>query len=221
MSTSLRYPRNIDEKDKNIQALFADQAGLFMGGKDCTVLALKGRNLIGISYEPESGTRLFVWGLCGSVSDKRAFENDFLSLRSQMKSRFSSRDLNVHMTYDFINAYLSAKFYDRKSDKPVAMEFIVGQVKEHQLIFYPVGYNGITRNTEKASDIFVIGCAGEKARQELEDKVAKLGIDKMSSDEIIEAIEPLLENYPGNFSAMGFDFKTEKPKSKPKNKAKK
>lgn len=217
MSDDLKFSYPLNAKVKNIEALLRNQVGLIVSGKDCIVVATKSDFTLQAYEQPNGDSHLFIWAVSGSASEIERFEEGFRSLASAVETRFSKRDMNVYIVKDFVSAYLSARFYNRKSDKPVALEFILGEITKQRVVFFVVSYDGNLRKLEGSDRVSVIGCANDAQRQELTKLMAKNNLSKMSSVAILKIIEPLLGKFAGKFVGMGFDITLKKTrKQKPR-----
>jgi hypothetical protein len=206
MSATLNFIGPLKTKAENIKALLAGRFGILISGKKCITVILKDTNLMEASINLPGGTTIYVMAICGSAIDSRNFEGEFRQLQDYLKNVFSIRDLNMFLVRDFISDYLSSEFYNRRSDRPVALEFIVGEVTNSAISFCAVGYDGNMRDGD--SRISVIGCESEEERATLISVVEKCNILDKPAQSMIKKVETALvkAGYEGNYKGFGWDM---------------
>ncbi len=224
MPTLLRIEPSPEAKKEIINSLLLDRAGLIIRGKDCVVVAIKSPTTVNIFRYPGEGlghfgknAKLFIWGLSGSVAAKRSFEIELGRFENELKNRFSYRDLNFVMLNDFISGYFRENLYNRKSDEPLALEFILAEITLESMTFSVVNFDGDSRFF-KESNFAVIGCADDKRKKELTESLDSLNLDNLSAEEINKLVQPLLKKFKGDFFLISFSLKTKRP-PKRKNKS--
>lgn len=213
------------KKDEILDSLSKSVGLVVRDKKSVTVtvtVILKSPHIFNFDRISKKNSHIFIWAICGSVSDKRGFEIELQRFQSIFADTFSERDLNIRLFQDFISGYLKHKFYDRKSAEPVALELILGGIFERHMIFYTINHEGNSEPlNQKTANIDLIGGGDDKNRKELLDLLSKLGLEKLSAKEIVKKIRPHLKRYRGNFAASTFTVPDKKSKVKDTKKPKK
>ncbi len=226
MPVVLRLEPSPEAKKEAINSLLSDRTGLIIRGKNCVVVAIKSPVIVNVLKHPGEGlehssqsTKLFIWGLGGSVAARRGFGIEFGRFENELRNRFSHRDLNFVMLNDFISGYLRKDLYSRKSDEPLALEFILAEITLSSMTFSIINFDGDSRFF-KESSFTVIGCTGDKEKKELTESLNSLNLGNLSAKEISELVQPLLEKFKGDFFLISFSLKSRKaPKQKNKPRA--
>lgn len=207
----------INFKKNKIVNTLSESIGLAVRGKKSLAILIKSPHIFSFYKIPEKDHYIFIWAICGSVSDKRSFEIELSSFMSKFADFFSERDLNFYLLQDFITNYLKHKLYDIKSAESVSLEFILGGIFEQFMLFHTINHAGDSEplNPEMA-DISLIGGEDEENRRELLNNLSKLDLEKLSAEEIIKKIRPYLGKYRGNFGASAFTIIDKKSRNKNK-----
>lgn len=212
MSGAFSLIELVEYKRKSIGASLARSVGWVIRAKNGVVLGIKSPNIYNFRVDIH-GNCIFVWAICGSVSDKRDFESEFESFQSMLVSIFSERDLNIKMIQDFTAGYMQQNFYDIQSAKPLAAEFIIGVVSPRGANLSLVDYEGkITRLRKDLLDINMIGGGSDEAKSKLLKELTACQFKKADTDSIIKKVEGLLkENYDGDFGSWSFTIEKAGP----------
>lgn len=227
MPVTLRLEPSPEVKKETINSLLSDRVGLIIKGKNCVVVAIKSPITVNILRYPgedlghcpeHSGknAKLFIWGLGDSVAAKRSFGIEFGRFENELRNKFSYRDLNFVMLNDFISGYLRKNLYNRESDEPLALEFILAEIALDGITFSVINFDGDSKFL-KESSFAIIGCTSDKVKEELTKSLDGLNLGNLSAKEISESVQPLLKKFKGDFFLMTFFLKNRKP-SKRKNK---
>ncbi len=202
------------KNDKILKAL-SGNIGLVVRGQNSVAVVLKSPHIFNFYRQPEENKHIFIWAICGSISDMRVFEVELERFLSVFSDTFSGRDLNINLIQDFITGYLKHKFYDDKSAEPVALEFILGGVFERHMVFYIINYEGSSEVLDqKANNISLVGGGNNEDKKELLDNLSKLGTERVSAKQIIKKIGPYLRKYSGDFFALTFTVTDKKLRHK-------
>lgn len=207
----------INFKKNKIVNTLSESIGLVVRGKKSLAIIIKSPHIFSFYKMLEKNRYVFIWAICGSVSDKRSFEIELSSFLSKFADFFSERDLNFYLLQDFIANYLKHKLYDIKSAESVSLEFILGGIFEQFMLFHTINHAGDSEplNPEMA-DISLIGGGDEENRREFLDNLSKLNLKKLSAEEIIKKVGPHLRKYHGDFGALAFTIIDKKPHNKNK-----
>lgn len=208
------------KKNEIIKAL-SESIGLIVRGQNSVVVILKSSRVFNFHSEPEKDRHIFMWTICGSVSEARAFEVELRHFLSVFSDTFSERDLNIHLLQDFVAGYLKQKFYDDKSAEPVALEFILGGILElnmiRHMVFYIINHSGDSEILEqKKNNISIVGGGNNEEKRELFDNLSNLGTKKLPAKQIIKKIRPFLKKYRGDFFTSSFVIINKKASNKKK-----
>ena len=200
MSAGMKLPYPINLKAHNIEAALKDKVGMIIWGNDCVSVMFKKKNLSMVNIETEPGCNVYVWLISGSTEDASDFEHEFGQLQSIIRNMLSIRDVSFRLVRDFISEYLSAKFYDRRFNKPVALEFVVAEVTNNSMVFSAIGYDGSIRE-EGPKGISIIGCTGQEERIKFAEMIEASGAThKGTFQEIFQAVEDTFPELQGENS---------------------
>jgi len=224
MPIVLRLEPSPEAKKETINSLLADRVGLIVRGNNCVVVAIKTPVTVNILRYPGEGpehfsqrsgkdTKLFIWGISGSVAARRSFGIELGRFENELRNKFSYRNLNFAMLNDFISRYLRKNLYSRGSDEPLALEFILAEVASTSMTFSIVNFDGDSRFFRESS-FALVGCTCGKEREELTKSLDSLNLSTLSARRITESIQPLLEKFRGDFFSISFSLKERTPKRK-------
>ncbi len=200
MSIGMKLPYPIDLKAQNIEVALKDKVGMIIWGNNCISVLFKKKNLLMVNIETEKNSNIYVWCISGSVEDASDFERELDELQDGFKDILSTRDMSFRLVRDFISEYLSSMFYNRRFDKPIALEFIVGEVTPKSMVFSAIGYDGSVRE-EGSEGISIIGCAGKEARIKFAEKIEASGATRKNAfEEIIQTVEDTFPELQGDKS---------------------
>ncbi len=215
---SNQLAEHLEFKSEQIGSALADSMGVILRNKNRIGVVLRSRNLIRLFYEPEKGRTIIVWAVCGFSSERRTLEAEISALTNELKVVFSPKDLSGLMIYDFLSSYLSNNFYARYSYKPLAVEFIIGDVKPSSVNFYVINHDGRSRELKNEGDINIIGCVSDEAKETLAKAILSLPPKDRPLKGIYKNFISLLGDlhYVGDFTGMFFNItaggdKTKKP----------
>lgn len=204
MPASITAPLDflIEFKTRTIRERLAGRAGVVVVARDGLAAAIKSPDVIQITRKPERGTVSFIWGVAGSLSERRDFLAEYAQFEGGLKSSFSERDLNLFLAHDFITSFLKEKFFGWNPE-PVALEFFVGGTLNNEAFFFIINFDGTSRVLKDESDFEIIGCTGldggRKEKEELKERLRRLKVAELSAEEVRVRLITFLEPFPGLF----------------------
>lgn len=177
--------------------LLADSIGVIARGKDCWVIHIKSPNTVFVPIRTDSEARVFLWGLGGTETDAREFLSEFTHFLHLFKNDVSPRDINIALAGDFIGAYLAENLYKRKSERPLALEFILGQFSDEEISFSLIDFKGENKRWGIGERFAFIGCAGEK-RNKLRRTLSGLKLRNLNAKKLAAVLKSLMGRFKGD-----------------------
>ena len=193
------------EKIASIQKSLQTTIGVIVCGKDCIGIFFKSKAPLSEEYETGDGRTLYVWGAGGSTPASGSFEIILSqAINAFATELFSRRDLNLRFIQDLISSYMAGRFYDRKSEMPVPMEFALAEKRPDQLQFAIIDYHGEMKPFGVDDKYIIFGCTNKK----IQEKVAKRleTFQNLDLKKLTEAVEELFDElgFEGAFFKGGF-----------------
>lgn len=186
-----------DIKKETAASLLTGSVGMVAKGKNCVIIYTRSPNTIFIPIRNDDEAKLLLWGLGGTGSDAREFTSELNQFLTIFKIDVSPRDINLALVSDFISTYLTENLYKRKSERALALEFILGQVSDGEAAFSLIDFKGEVKLWGPGSRFFIIGGAGKK-RDELRAALSKLKFQNLYRKRLAAALKPLLRGFRGD-----------------------
>lgn len=196
------------------EQLLSDQAGLVILGDNGVFIGVKSPHVIFSRTEPDPRIKLYVLGICGTEAEKRTVEQEMSSFTSAVKNKFSARDLNLGLLQDFLMWYLQNTFYNKRTEKVMATEFILAQHIQGEMRIVLIHYDGNLETLNNHSLPAAIGCYDETKRKKMFKCLEKFDPSKQTAKQLNELGRMALRGCVGRVASGFFSFEPTKSKNK-------
>lgn len=182
-------------KERISRGDLSNSIGLLLDIKETVMVILKSPAIVLNQYEPTKDRQIYVFGITNCETEARELKSAIDGLEWEIDYWWSKEDMNFRLIVDFISFYLRKKFYDKKSEKPMSLEFFVVCFGKTKYVAAAIDLKGGVRYIASDQNVMMIGCPNHKKSAKVVEFIGEL--DSKTAQEVYEQVPNLLADFEG------------------------